>query len=258
MTDPSHNRIVLVEPLYSGNVGSICRAMANTGLHDLVLVKPQIVDGWEEGARMACHAGAILDGRRECSSLAEAVADCSAVVGTTARLGLYRQHVRTPRELAPELAGLAGQGGRVALVFGREDKGLLNDEIALCTHLVRVPTAPGYVSLNLAQAVMICCYELYLAQGSYTAPEEKSPPAPAAHRQKLMQMWRQMLLTIGYMSDEKADHMMQGFQRIFARGAQTADDVHMLMGVARQAQWAAHAEPGKLPRARGAPTATDL
>jgi len=236
MNNRTNLRIVLVEPLYSGNVGAACRAMANMGVRELTLVSPQIVGGWEDGERLACHAQDLLAGRREVSTLAEAVADCVAVVGTTARLGLYRQHVRTPREVAPELARL---GGKVALVFGREDKGLFNDEIGLCTHLIRIPTADEYVSLNLSQAVMVCCYEMFLARACYEAPQEKSDLAPAGHRIQMMKMWRELLLEIGFMKPDKADHMMQGVQRIFSRGAVTVDDVHILMGMARQAGWAA-------------------
>jgi tRNA/rRNA methyltransferase len=129
----------------------------------------------------------------------------------------------------------------VALVFGREDKGLFNDEIGVCTHLLRIPTADEYVSLNLAQAAMVCCYELFLAQGAYEAPREKSELAPAGHRLQMMKMWRNLLLQIGFMKPDKADHMMQGVQRIFARGARTVDDVHILMGIAHQAGWAAKA-----------------
>jgi tRNA/rRNA methyltransferase len=242
MDNLANVRIVLMEPLYSGNVGSVCRAMANMGLRELTLVAPQIVDGWEEGKKLAVHAGDILDTRREVATLAEAIGDCVVVAGATARLGLYRQHVRTPREVAPELVK-AANGAKIALVFGREDKGLFNEEIGMCTHLIRIPTAPAYISLNLAQSVMVCCYELFIALGDYEAPQEKSVIAPASHRIKLMEMWRHMLLRIGYMEPDKADHMMQGFQRIFTRGAVTEDDIHMLMGVARQAEWAANKTP---------------
>ena len=231
-------RIVLVGTLYSGNVGSVCRAMANMGISDLALAEPKICDGWDEAPRMAVHADNILNARREFASLAEAVADCSWVVGTTARGGLYRQHVKTPHELAPELLRLA-QSGRVALVFGREDKGLSNDEIGMCTHLIRIPVHPDYVSLNLSQAVLLCCYELYSALGTYEPPVEKSLPAQAAQKLKLLEKWREMLLEIGFMKDDKADHMMQGIQRIFSRGTFSEDDVAIMMGVARQAQWAA-------------------
>jgi tRNA (cytidine32/uridine32-2'-O)-methyltransferase len=140
MNTPLQNiRIVLVGTLYSGNVGSVCRAMANMGISDLVLAAPRICDNWEEAVRMAVHADDILANLRKVETFEESVADCSWVIGTTARGGLYRQHVKTPRELAPELLKLAAHG-RVALVFGREDKGLNNDEIGMCTHPSACPS----------------------------------------------------------------------------------------------------------------------
>ncbi len=250
-------RIVLIEPLYSGNVGAICRAMANMDLNDLTLVAPRIVDGWAEGEKLAVHAGDLLRRRREVATLEEAVSDCAAVVGTTARLGLYRQHVRTAREWSAELLQIASRG-RVALVFGREDNGLANDEVARCTHLIRIPTGTEYASINLAQAVMICCYELFVANGAFEVPEEKSPPVAATQRLRLQELWRQAMLSIGFMNGEKADHMMQGFQRIFSRGVRTEDDAHIMMGVARQAQWAAQHRQGKLAAMAQAPADVPL
>jgi tRNA/rRNA methyltransferase len=240
-------RVVLVAPLQSGNVGAVCRAMANTGFADLALVAPRIADDWTEGERMARHAIGLLRRRREFATLEEAVADCAAVVGATARLGLYRQHARPPRELAPELLRLAA-GGRVALVFGPEDNGLANADVARCTHLLRIPAATSYVSLNLAQAVLICCHEILLALGGPETPGEKSPPAESRQRLRLLEMWRETMLAIGFMTPRKADHMMQGFQRIFSRGVRTADDARIMMGVARQTLWAAG--HGKRPQAK--------
>lgn len=227
-------RVVLVGTIYGGNVGSVCRAMANMGVSDLALVSPRNLD-MDEARKMACHATEILDNRTEVATFAEAVADCGAVFGTTSRRGLYRQHVRSPREWAPRALEAAGTG-RVALVFGREDNGLNNDEIGLCTHLIRIPTAE-YVSLNVAQAVLICLYELLLAVGTYVPPEEKSPEAPSEIRERMYVMWRESLLGIGFMQEDKADHMMLGIRRIFSRGRLTADDVRILMGVARQMGW---------------------
>ena len=170
-------RVVLVGTLYHGNVGSVCREMANLGLRELVLDRPRLCDDPRDASRMAVHAADILNARREAATLAEAVADCAFVAGTTARGGLYRQHVKTPRESAPELLRMA-TNGMVALVFGCEDKGLSNEEIGLCTHLIRIPVHPDYTSLNLAQAVLLCSYELYGAVGSYEPPVEKSAPPP--------------------------------------------------------------------------------
>lgn len=230
--------VVLVGTLYSGNVGSVCRAMANMGLSKLTLVAPRILDGWEEGRRLAVHATDILDARREVATLDEAVADCASVVGTTARGGLYRATVQPPRVLAPEILRLAAQAP-VAVVFGREDQGLHNDEIARCTHLIRIPVDPRYQSLNLSQALLIVAYELYSATGTYVSPvEEAVSLATQATKHALMAKWRQAMLDIGFMDEQKADHMMQGFQRIFSRGVRTDPDASIMLGAAHQMSWA--------------------
>ena len=214
--------VVLVGTLYSGNVGSVCRAMANMGLSKLTLVAPRILDGWEEGRRLAVHATDILDARREVATLDEAVADCAAVVGTTARGGLYRATVQPPRVLAPEILRLAAQA-----------------PVARCTHLIRIPVDPRYQSLNLSQALLIVAYELYSATGTYVSPvEEAVSLATQATKHALMAKWRQAMLDIGFMDEQKADHMMQGFQRIFSRGVRTDPDASIMLGAAHQMSWA--------------------
>lgn len=230
-------RIVLVGTLYTGNVGSACRAMANMGIRHLRLAAPNLQNSWDEGERLAVHATDIMNAREEFATFEEAVADCVAVVGTTAREGLYRQHVKAPRDCAASILSLA-ETGPVAVVFGREDKGLLNEEVAQCTHLIRIPVSEGYTSINLSQAVLITCYELFAASGSYQPPHEKAPPAPQAQKAQLMKNWAEMLIEIGFMKPEQQAHFMQGFQRVFSRGVFTRDDAALLLGVARQAIWA--------------------
>lgn len=231
-------RVVLVGTLYTGNVGSACRAMANMGVRHLRLAAPNLQNSWDEGERMAVHATDVMAAREEFATFEEAVADCIAVVGTTAREGLYRQHSRPPRDAAPDILALAAQGS-VAVVFGREDKGLLNEEVAQCTHLVRIPVDAGYTSINLSQAVLITCYELFTATGRYEPPHEKAPPAPQAQKAQLMKNWSEMLCDIGFMKPVQAEHFMQGFHRVFSRGVFTRDDAALMLGVARQARWAA-------------------
>jgi len=233
----SNIKIILVGTLYGGNIGSTCRAMWNCGLSSLRLVTPSPDIDWTEAEKMAVHASGILKSRETYPSLRDAVADCGAIAGTSARTGLYRQHARSPREIAAEIIPLA-QDTPAAIVFGREDSGLTNDEVALCTHLVRIPTAPEQASLNLSQAVMVLAYELFLAHGVYERPEEKSHPAPGALRSRMMDLWRDYLLEIGFMDDQKADHLSYAFNRIFSRGAMTENDVTILMGVVRQSRWA--------------------
>ena len=231
-------RVVLVGTLYTGNVGSSCRAMANMGIRNLVLAAPNLQNSWDEGERLAVHATDILANRRETATLEEAVADCVAVVGTTARGGLYRQHVRAPRDCAAELLQMA-EDGPVALVFGREDKGLTNEEIAQCTHLIRIPVDEGYTSINLAQAVLVTCYEFFTASGKYQPPHEKACAAPQAQKMQLMKNWAEMLEKIGFCESVQREHFMQGFHRVFSRGVYTKDDAALLLGVARQAIWTA-------------------
>jgi tRNA/rRNA methyltransferase len=237
-------RIVLVGTLYSGNVGSVCRAMANMGLRHLTLAGSRIHDDWSDARRMAVHATDIMDARKEVATFQEAIADCAAVVGTTARGGLYRATVQTPRLLAPEILRIATHAP-VAIVFGREDQGLHNDEVAQCTHLIRIPVDENYQSLNLSQALLIVAYELYTATGTYISPvEEAVSLASQATKEAFMTRWRQAMLDIGFMDEQKADHMMQGFQRVFSRGIKSDPDARIMMGVARQASWAGqHTSP---------------
>jgi TrmH family RNA methyltransferase len=231
-------RIVLVHPLYGGNVGSVCRAMGNMGISDLALVGGLDHLDMVEARTMACWAGDLLEAARPFPTLAEAVADCGLVAGTSARVGLYRDHSRLPREWAPILLE-AAQQQPVALVFGREDKGLSNDELALCTQIIQIPSAPDYLSINLSHAVMICCYELFTAADVFEPSSEKSPEASSALRERMFAMWEHTLLEIGFMEPEKSQHMMLGLRRILSRSTLTDADVRILMGIARQTQWCA-------------------
>ena len=229
-------RIVLVGPLYGGNVGSVCRAMANMGISDLAIVEEGSLN-MDEARKMACHANDILASCSKHETLADAIADCGVALGTSVRKGLYRQHAKTPREWAPVVLE-DSSCGKVALVFGREDKGLRNDELALCSRVIEIPSSDAYTSLNLSQAVMVCCYEIFVAADVYVPPEEKSPIATNDLRERMFAMWLDLLLRVGFMDQNKSSHMMQGFRRIMGRGAVTEDDVRIMMGVARQSEWA--------------------
>lgn len=230
-------RVVLVRPIYSGNIGAVCRAMKNMGITDLALVAPQREINWLEARTMACHADDVLANRKDYTTLKEALADCALAAGTSAREGLYRAHAKTARDWAPRLWE-AAHANRVALVFGSEDNGLTNEELAHCTHVIRIPSSPAYPSLNLAQAVMICCYEMFLVSGTVPPPMELSPEASMAMREKMFDLWHDALLSIGFMKGDKADHMMMGLRRIFARAPLTEKDIRILVGIARQTLWA--------------------
>lgn len=238
MTVSAENiRVVLLSPLYGGNVGSVCRAMANMGLSDLAIAAPRRLDV-DEARMMACHAFEVYERRTEYPTLAEAVTDCGMVVGTSARGGLYRQHARTARDTAPRILDAAAST-KVALLFGPEDDGLTNEDLALCTAIVQIPTTETHTSLNLAQAVLICAYEVFVATGIYEPPLEKSPEAPSHLRERMFALWERTLFQIGFMKEDKAEHMMLGLRRVLSRGTLTEDDIKIMMGIARQAEWAA-------------------
>jgi len=230
-------RIVLVGPLYGGNLGSVCRAMCNMGLSDLAVVTPDKDLDMNEAKKMACHSKHILNGMTIHDDLLSAIKDCTVVAGTSARRGLYRQHAITPREIVPRLT-VESDKSKVAIVFGREDNGLTNDELTMCTDILNIPTATQNTSINLSQAVLICCYELFVATDTFEPQEEKSEIATMEMREFMFGLWRKALLKIGFMHEDKADHMMYGLRRILSRGQITEDDIKILMGIARQAEWA--------------------
>lgn len=240
-------RVVLARPIYGGNLGAVCRAMKNMGLADLALVQPAPGLDFHEAHKYALHAEDVLDARRQFDSVREAVADCAVVAATSGQKGLYRSHAKSPREIAPRLLE-AAQQHKVALLFGPENHGLSNDEMQVATHIVTIPSSPDYSSLNLAQAVMICCYELWVESGRFKPPREFHPEAPVVMRERMFDLWRQMLLDVKFCDEVKIEHMMMGFRRIFGRGYLSEADVNILMGLARQAQWCAHKMPREEPR----------
>jgi tRNA/rRNA methyltransferase len=244
-------RIVLVRPKSSGNVGAVARAMKNTGLRDLVLVAPR---GFRRrsAAAMAVHADDVLDATRTERTLHAAVADCGWVLGTTCRAGGYRRRPRTPREVAAELVSVAGTN-RVALVFGPEDHGLSNEELKLCHELVTIPTHSSYRSLNLAQAVLVVAYELFLA--AHAPGADAAPLATSARMELLYENLRAALLEIGFLHGANPDHILFAVRRIFGRARLDDRDVAILLGVARQIRWfaAGGREVAAAKRRRGEP-----
>ncbi|MBT8437724.1 MAG: RNA methyltransferase, partial [Gammaproteobacteria bacterium] len=175
-------KIVMVGTTHPGNIGAAARAMNNMCLSHLTLVDPQCPIGETAYAR-ASGANAILDNRETCSELAQAIADCSLVVATSARRRSLPWPELSPPELADKLIFM-DDSARVALVFGREHSGLLNEEIQLCNHMVCIPTNPEFSSLNLASAIQVLGYEIF-SRHCNAPPPVKQPdthdlPAPSS------------------------------------------------------------------------------
>lgn len=232
-------RIVCVRPLYGGNIGSICRAMRNCGLTKLVLVSPNPDRDPVELRKMAMRSLEVYKNRVQTETLEEAVADCGAVAMTSGVDGFYHDHATTPREAAPDLLDLASRKP-VAIVFGPEDKGMTTQELKLATHLLRIPSHHQYTSLNLSQSVMLVAHELFVASDQFRLSDEKTPPASHAFRERMFDCWEQTMKDIQFCPDEKLDHMMLGLRRVLSRGELSENDVKIMMGLARQASWAAN------------------
>ncbi|MCS6927755.1 MAG: RNA methyltransferase, partial [Candidatus Binatia bacterium] len=189
----------------------------------------------QQAEMLAVHARDLLDTMQVYPSLREATADCGWVIGTTCRPGLYRAGAEPPRALAPRILAAAAVN-RVALVFGPETHGLVNADLRLCHQLITIPTDPGYPSLNVAQAVVLCCYELFVA-----AHEEELLPsrqlATAAQQELMYEKLKQAFLKIGFLHPDNPEHIMFAFRRIFGRAGLEERDVRILLGLARQIDW---------------------
>lgn len=241
-------RIILVGTKHSGNLGSAARAMKNFGLDDMVLVAPRCrLD--RQAFAMASHAGDVLERAKVVEDTASAVAGCTAVLGTTARLRASPSfEVRAPREAVGELPARGA-----AVMFGPEDTGLTNVDLDLCQLLVRIPTA-DYASLNLAQAVNLMAYEWFMRGTPGTASAIEAAPRPRpAPRDEFEPMIEQMmdtLLYIGYTDDSKRQSVEHMFRRLLDRAALSSREVSALRGLWSQTRWAADQPPEALPGRR--------
>jgi tRNA/rRNA methyltransferase len=227
-------RIVLVRPRGSGNIGSIARAMKNMGQTELAIVgKARTQSFWARA--MAVHGRDILENAKCYDTLRDAIGDCVLVVGTTCRSGLYRRHSQAPREIARDIVA-AARNGKIALIFGPEDHGLSNKDLEHCQLLMTIPTHPDYQSLNVAQAAIICLYELYLA-ALIPAQSSAIQRAPAEDVERLFDRMRAVLLKIGFLDAENPEHMLLAFRRILGRAGLEDKDVRIFTGLFRQMEW---------------------
>lgn len=241
--------MVLVRPRRGGNVGSVARAMKNMGLDDLVLVAPRTPVG-VAARNMAAHAKDVLSSRRTVPDLESALEDVTLAIGTVGREKVPRRELEAPRALAPEIVEEAKRG-RVALVFGPEDHGLSNTDLDLCQRLACIPTGDDYASLNLAQAVLVCAYELHLASGEAPSTKPKrtnrrsvereadAKGASGREREAMFDHLESALRDIGYLSPQNPAHIMRDIRALFGRSGLTKRDVRVWRGIARQVGWAA-------------------
>ena len=229
-----HVAIILQRPRNPENIGAAARAIRNMGIGQLVVVSPENCD-LTRILKMATHvASDVVEEMKVFEDLKDAVAPYQYIVGTTARLGGERQTVFSPPEMAKILVPISLEN-RIAILFGPEDRGLTNEDIRLCHALVNIPTAE-FSSLNLAQAVMIICYELFKAS---LGPGRKKVPR-LAERHELEGMYKQLqeiLIRVDFIQPDNPDYWMNNMRRFFNRLPLRAKEVRIIRGICRQIDW---------------------
>lgn len=225
--------IVLSNTSHPGNIGATARAMKNMALARLVLVNPARFPGDEAAAR-ASGADNILISARICTDLDKALSGCHWVVGATSRERTIGWPTLTPQECARQLIEKAAIAP-VALLFGRERCGLTNEEVDRCQALVSIPGNKEYRSLNLASAVQILAYEIYLAHISAAVPAIRADmPLTTSDNADMEQFYRhleQVLVEIGFLDPDNPRKLMRRLRRLFNRATPDKTELNVLRGI---------------------------
>ena len=227
-------RVVLVSSRNPLNIGAAARAMSNFGFSHLRVVNP-----YEKAfrtARSAVGAAELLASDGECTTVADAVADCTLVVGTTAVRHREVQHPLRRLEYGARLIRKHMASGPVALLFGSERYGLSKQDLSHCHWLIRIPTVEQNISMNLGQAVAICLYEL-IRDGRASARSEKQLLATGGEIERITVLLADVLSTSSYMLPQRAAETEQRIRRMVRRLKLSAQDVEAWLGILRHVQW---------------------
>lgn len=223
-------RIVLAGPRESRNVGAVCRAMKTMGLRALTIAGSPSLD-LGQAAVLAVHASDVLRNAVFCATLQEAVRDATLVAGVTRREGRWRKtHSITPEALADRVSRI--EGGTAAVVFGNEESGLSDDELALCHLAVHIPSSPDFPSLNLSHAVQVVAYVLF--RGREPGTPSAFTPLRGDQVDRLVQAIIGSLRNIGLMSRPGPRGMAVFWRDILARAQLSAAEAARLEGIFRK------------------------
>jgi TrmH family RNA methyltransferase len=229
-----HLCVVLVATRNPLNLGAAARAMSNFGFLRLRVVNPYEVAFRE--ARSAVGASALLKNAEEYKTVADAVADCTLVVATTALRSRELNHALRRLEIGATLIRKQLRSQRVALLFGSEKVGLSNQDLSHCHWLIRIPTREQHASMNLGQAVAVCLYEL-ARQGKATSKAAKPPTAAVGEVERITQVLLEALRTSGYLSPRSAPSGDAKVRRLVRRLNLEKDDAEVCLGMLRQILW---------------------
>jgi tRNA (cytidine32/uridine32-2'-O)-methyltransferase len=224
-------RIILINTSHPGNIGSTARAMKTMGLEELYLVSPQQFPH-DKAIEMSCGAADILDKAHLVATVEEAIADCTLVVGTSTRLRTIPWPLLTPREIAEKIK-LEQPQSEIAILFGREQTGLTNEELELCNLCVQIPANPDYSSLNIAAAVQIICYELRVAalQEILVADRWDYRLANANEMERFFVHLQEVLIEIDFLKMNAPRKLMTRLRRFFLRARPDVMEMNILRGL---------------------------
>ncbi len=230
-------RIVLVHTSHPGNIGGVARAMKNMGIGKLYLVAPRQYPD-EQANWRAVSAGDVLDSAIVTDTLEEAISSCQFVVGTSARGRRIPWPLLDPRQCAERIAP-ATDHGEVAVLFGREDRGLTNDELQLCNLHLNIPTSDAYSSLNLAMAVQIVCYELRMLKvfpslPSNDAEQWDTPFSDSENMERFYTHLEETLVDLEFLDPAAPRQLMSRMRRLYSRVRLDEMELNILRGILTQ------------------------
>jgi len=229
-----HIAVVLVQPQIPENIGAAARAMNNMGLRRLVLVAPKNCDLCRVLKTATGSSIDVVEQMEVFDDLREALAPYQHIAGTTARTGALRPTLSEPGTLAHDLVTLS-QNNQAAILFGPEDRGLSNEHLRYCHTIVTIPT-DSFSSLNLAQAVMVICYEIFLA--ARQGPLDIEPRlANSFELEGMYGHLREVLTKIGFLDPQNPEHWLLNIRRFLSRLPLRAREVRIIRGVCRQIDW---------------------
>ncbi len=227
-------QFVLVGTTHPGNIGAVARVMKNMGLEKLTLVSSTYCGPDTEAEATSSGAYDIVEKAASFTNLAQALTDTVMAVGTSARLGGKRITARIPGDLIPELMERA-RNGPVAVVFGRESRGLTNEEMKLCTHHMIIPTDSEFASLNIAHAAAVTGYEIFrVACRPVGFQAVKKSPASVKTREEMFAHIEKVLVRAGFLNRSNPLRMMRDLRRIFNSAEIDDRDARIIRGVFRK------------------------
>jgi tRNA/rRNA methyltransferase len=228
-------RVVLVSPRNPLNIGAAARAMSNFGVAELRLVNPYNVAFLE--AKSAVKAHRVLENAREFATIAEAVADCALIVGTTSIGHRALEHPLRRLETGGRIIAKRLASAPVALLFGSEKFGLSNEDMSYCHWLMRIPTREEHGSMNLGQAVAVCLYEIVRKPEAVRAKPEEKRPASAEEMERLTDLLEEVLEHSGYVHARVEGSTKMKIRRLVRRMDLNSHDAEVWLGMLRQIKW---------------------